>query len=222
MGNSGNLVPGSVSIESSTGSRFDMKIKYALPAAQMVFACVLVAGIQAQWNAFIHTRHGCDSPGPPPLSDVLIAINAPLAVPRAFWEALPGAFLGGGHYLPFYWSAGIMVAAVGLFWCWVALNVQAWRQHRMVLMFRWRPARFVIDTLIAVSGLLTGLLGATEMSDAARELRLGWLGNRCFLPIWVDEASAIIVPCALLCWSFVLVFFYGRDFIYCARGKTPR
>jgi hypothetical protein len=198
-----------------------MKIKYALPIAQMVFACLLVAGVQAQWNAFFHSRHGCDSPGSPPLFEVLLAINAPLVVPRVFWEALPSVFLGGGHYLPFYWSTGIMVTAVGFFWFWVALNVQAWRQRRMVLMFRWRPAQFVTDTLIVVSGLLPGLLGVTEMRDVIRELRLGWLGNLCYVPIWVDEVSAIIVPCALLCWSFVLAFFYGRDLIYCVRSKTP-
>jgi hypothetical protein len=185
-----------------------MKLKYALPLVQMFVAWILV-----RWDNALQlaAMHRCEVPGPSsPAFGVLISINAPIAFPRAIWD----------QHLPYFWSFGMLVAAVGLFWYWVVLNAHALRQRGMVLMFSWRPARLVMDTVLFASGIMIGLWGASGTSDAMRYLALDMHGRGCYGPnLWFQLAS-IIVACILLSWSFVLVFFFGRDFIHCARGTT--
>jgi len=195
-----------------------IKLQYVLPSAQMVLA----------WT-FLHWDHtipfsGCDAPGPSPPFEIFFSINAPLALLRPFWEVSPPAIWGGDRYLlsP-SWSDLIAIPAVGLLWYWVVLNHQALRQRGALRTFKWRPARFVLDGLLIVLGIVLGLMGI----DYARQLlrSLEWVmrlihGRGCYGPFWLELLSSITVGCALLGWCFVLLFGYGRDFIHCAH-RTP-
>lgn len=179
-----------------------MKSKYALAAAQMVLAGVLLLWDNALQIGQHYGSRLCDAPGPTPVHPVLLSINAPLAVPQAVWN----------RYLPSYWSMAIMIAAVGLFWYWVGMNVQAWRTRRMILMCSWRPARFFLDAVLILSGLICGLFGVGNARAIVRywpqELHMG-----CYTPLWSYTLSSSVVACVVLCWCFVLVFFYARDFV---------
>jgi hypothetical protein len=152
-------------------------------------------------------------PGPTPAFTVLISINAPLALPRSIWD----------RYLSSYkWSFAILVVAVGLFWYWIRLNAEVWRQQKQVLMFSWRPARSVIDTLLVASGIAFGLLGASGMRDAVRYAHLEMQGTGCFGPYpWFSLVPNVIIACCHLGWAFTLVFFFGRDLIASARPDSP-
>lgn len=189
------------------------RIKYALAAAQMVLAWTLIRVDNALALAEIAHTHRCDSPGPTPALEVLLRINAPLVLPRALWEALGSALWGEYPYLSYYWSVGMLIVVVGLLWYWVGLNVQAWRQRRAVLMFSWRPARFVADALFVGAGLVCGLATSPVIEFMPRTIQ----GAGCYGPMWMYWLSSIISAFALLGWSFVLVVFYGRDFIHCTR-----
>jgi len=195
---------------SNNSKTSDVKTKYALAAAQMALASALVWWDNALQIAQHYGLHLCDSPGPTPVHPVLLSINAPLVVPQAMWEALPRAIWG--TFLPYYWSVGIMIAAVGLFWYWVGMNVQAWRARRTILMCSWRPARFFFDAVLILSGVICGLFGV----GTARAVVLYWpqeLHMGCYTPLWSYTLSSSVVALALLCWCLVLVFFYGRDFV---------
>ena len=192
-----------------------IKLRYVLPMAQMALAWTFL-----YWDRTIPFA-GCDAPEPSPPFEIFFAINAPLALLRPFWKVLPPAIWGGDRYLlsPSL-SDLIAIPAVGLLWYWVALNHRALRQHGAVLMFKWRPARFVLDGLLIVLGIVLGLKGI----DYARQLvrSLGWVmplihGRGCYGPFWLELLSSVAVGGALLGWCFVFLFAYGRDFIHCAR-----
>jgi hypothetical protein len=62
-----------------------IRLKHALPLAQMALALALMVWSQ-QWTKA--TWGIQDMPGPSPGFSLLIAINAPVALPRAFWFAI--------------------------------------------------------------------------------------------------------------------------------------
>ena len=190
-----------------------MNVKYALAAAQMTLACALERWDTALWAV---AWRRCDMPGPTPAFRMLMAINAPLAVPRMAWRAV--AYTIWDVWL-YYSDMGILAAAVGLFWYWVGMNVQAWHTRRMILKFSWRPVRFLLDVLLILSGLFCGLAGFVTARDVVRY----WPGElhelTCWVPTWINTWSSGMVALALLSGSLVLVFFYGRDFVLAVRSK---
>jgi hypothetical protein len=189
-----------------------MRIKYALPIVQMILASLLMRWDNALQIAAFKARPSCDMPGPTPAFTALISINAPLALPRVIWDR---------YLLSYNWSFAILVAAVGLFWYWIGLNAEAWRHQKKVLMFSWRPARSVIDTLLVASGIVFSLLGASNMRDAVRYAHLEMQGRGCFGPNpWFSLLPNVIIACCLLGWAFTLVFFFGRDLVHSARRNS--
>ena len=199
-----------------------INIKYALPLAQVIFAWMLLQWDHSLQNPANHNR--CDMPGPSPPFEILFSINAPLLLPRPFWEGLFGSIWGYDSPVTYWWRVSTLICAVVFLWHWVALNVQAVRRRGTILNFTWRPARFLIDGLLVALGLLLGLLGAGK----ARVVQyLPWFTRwihetGCYAPIWLELLSAITAACVLLCWSFALVFFYGRDFVHCARRTMAK
>ena len=194
----------------------DMRVKvdYALPATQMALAVALL-----WWNQLLMlaSRRRCDMPGATPASSLLHSVNAPLA--HEVW----GSIL----YKLYIWDNALLandvalIAAVGLFWYWVALNIRSWRQRRTVLMFSWRPARFTLDAFLVAYGALFGLIGLFGWYEAIRFAPSTAHGIGCFGPnLWFNLLPSIATGGIYLAWSLVLISFFGRDFIHCALRKT--
>jgi hypothetical protein len=194
-----------------------IKLRYVLPSAQMVLAWMLLHQLPFS---------ECDVPEPSPQFEIFFAINAPLALLRPFWTVSPPGIWGGDRYL---WSpslgALVAIPAVGLLWYLVALNHRALRQRGVLLTFKWRPARFVLDGLLIVLGIMLGLMGILYARQFVRSL--GWVmplihGRGCYGPVWLELLSSVAVGCALLGWCFVLLLIYGRDFTHCAHRTAAR
>jgi hypothetical protein len=169
-----------------------LKMKYALPLVQTLVAVALLVWTDRWERPLMRIQ---DMPGTPPSFTLLIAINAPLAMPRML------VF----HHLPGWWHDITLVVAIGVFWYWVSLNIDSLRHGRRVFMFSWTPLRLAGDTIAVGIGVmwifvlwssrwyygLPPLLSLTE-----------WL--------W-------FVPCLCLpiLWSAVLIVLFGRDFVLC-------
>jgi hypothetical protein len=178
-----------------------------LPAAQVALAVALL-----WWSSvlFFASHRGCDMPGTSPTYRVLLAINAPLFLPRAMWEYY--------LYLSYIGTNAALIIAVGLFWYWVALNIRSWRRRRAMLMFSWRPARFFLDVFLVIYGGLLALIGMFEGFDAIQAAPSTWHGIGCFGPnFWFDLLPSFVTAGLYLAWALVLVFFFGRDFLYASR-----
>ncbi len=109
-----------------------IKLKYALPFIQMLLAVALLVWTVRWERAMMRIQ---DMPGTPPSFTLLVAINAPVALPRIVLY----------RYLPGWWDAITFIAGIGVFWYWVARNIESWRQTRRVFMFSWRPLRLAGD-----------------------------------------------------------------------------
>jgi hypothetical protein len=117
-----------------------VKLKYALPLAQMGLAAAL-ARCHHVWE--IATRYD-DMPGPSPAFRLLHSID---------WAVL---LVPGYRRMPFPWSGVTVVAVTGLLWYWVALNLSELHQGRRVVMFKRVPLRIAGDLLLIVSGVFLG------------------------------------------------------------------
>jgi hypothetical protein len=177
-----------------------MKIRYALPLVQMLLAATLL------WWDHLLSRVGdraCDMAGPTPAFSLLIAINMPVSLPRMAWY----------RHVPYPLEDFILIAAVGLFWYWVALNIPSWR--RTGFSSWWRPVQLVVDLAIVALGVVSGLYGVGKEYDGSRSFTYG-VG--CFGPnLWFRFLPLILIGCFYLAWSLVLIFFFGRDFIHALR-----
>ena len=182
-----------------------MKIKYALPVAQMMLATTLL------WWDHLLSRvadRACDMAGPTPAFSLLVAINMPVNLLRVVWY----------RHVPYPLEDFILIAAVGLFWYWIARNVASWRQRRTLFSSWWRPVQLLVDLAIVAVGLVCCLYGVGKGYDGLRSFTYG-VG--CFGPnLWFRFLPLILIGCSYLAWSFVLIFFFGRDFIHCALRKT--
>lgn len=184
-----------------------VKLKYALPLAQITLALGLLWWSQVQFEADMRIM---DMPGPAPAFTLLIAINGPAVLPRAFWA----------NYLSTLWDDLALIAAVGLLWYWIALNIDAWRKRRIVVMFSWTPLRLAGDLLLVVAGMFFGSVCVWEqlplkaaLHGVRGEALLNYLPQR--LPWFIAVTSL------LLAWSLALIYFFGRDFIHCILRKNP-
>ena len=185
-----------------------VKLKYALPLAQMVLAFALL-----WWSNTLDlaAKPNCDMPGPSPTFEILTSINAPVALARAFWYS----------HLPYLWDAGTLIVAVGLFWYWVALNIHSWRQRRTPFLFAWRPLRFAGNLLLIAVGVLWGISCVDEVRSIVHVAPV-WSGTGCFGPlVWSMWLPSIVVAGLHLAWSLVLTLFFGRDVFHCLLRKSP-
>jgi len=166
-----------------------LRLKYALPLVQTLVAVVLLVWTSRWERALMRIQ---DMPGTPPSFTLLIAINAPLAMPRMLVY----------RYLPGWWDAITLIVAIAVFWHWVALNIESWRRSRRPFLFSWTPLRLVGDTIAVGIGVMWIVV---------------LLHNRAYsLPplfSWTDWLW--FVPCISLpiLWSAVLILLFGRDLV---------
>lgn len=135
-----------------------------------------------------------DMPGTPPSFTLLMAINAPLAMPRAL------VF----RYLSDWWDAITLVIAIGMLWYWAALTIESWQQSRRVFIFSNLPLRVLGDlTAVGMGGLLVFgvLLGHSSLGFPPHS--------------WADWLLCVPSLCLLILWAAVLIFFFGRDLLVC-------
>ena len=174
-----------------------VKLRYALPASQMALAVGLLWWSNQWSRAQMRLQ---DMPGTPPAFTLCISINAPVALPRALLF----------RHVSVFRDYVLVVLAAGALWYWVALNIGSWRRNRTVLTFPWAPLRLSADLLLVGMGVLVGCWFVEE----GRSFRpLPWP-----LASWFWMAGFLI---PLLAWSLALIFFFGRDFIHCIRGRDP-
>ena len=163
-----------------------VKLKYALPLAQMGLAAAL-ARCHHVWE--IATRYD-DMPGPSPALRLLHSIDWPvLLVP-------------GYRIMPFPWSGVTVVAVTGLLWYWVALTLNEFRQRRQVLMFTRVPLRIAGDLFLIVSGVFLGLYCAVTVSQGPL-FDMPHIGSKWlwFLPTVAFQFT----------WFIALISLFGRD-----------
>ena len=172
-----------------------LKLKYALPLVQTLAALALLVWTDRWERALMRIS---DMPGTPPSFSLLIAINAPLAVPRAL------AF----RYLPGWWDDITLIVAIAAFWYWVALNIESWQLRRRILIFSWTPLRLLGD----VVGVGIGVMSALVPSHDFVLWRAYGFPRVPSLTGWLW-----FIPCTCLpiLWSVMLILLFGRDFVYC-------
>jgi hypothetical protein len=167
-----------------------LKLKYALPLAQTALAIGLL-----MWSyLWDRAQRGNDMPGPAPAFKLLVSINAPVGLLRAFLY----------RHLPDYWDDVTFILAIGLFWYWIALNILRFREGRSPVMFAWPPLRLFADLLMIASG---AFLGWFSIVNGLGFLTWWWF-VLCSAFYWV--------------WCVVLIVFFGWDFLRCASQLSHR
>ena len=171
----------------------------------MAIALGLLWWSQVQFEADMRIM---DMPGPAPAFTLLIAINGPAVLPRAFWA----------NYLSTLWDDLALIAAVGLLWYWVALNIDAWRKRRTV-------GHVLVDALAIGRRSAARCRGdvfrvCLRVGAASLESRFAWRARRSTPQLPPSEAAVVHSRDALLlAWSLALIYFFGRDFIHCILRK---
>lgn len=172
-----------------------ISLQYVLPLAQMIVAVLL------RWHDYVWFKRMAGFP--PPGWELSTAVNIPVALIRALWVQIGGLW---GR-----WDDALYVAAVGLLWYWVALNVQSWRRNRTVRHFSNRPLRITADLLLIAMGIIFGCVVAfhdLDLSGYANLRRWYWTHLRSPATwLWLS----IVVLHSL--WALSLLFFFGRDLI---------
>jgi hypothetical protein len=143
-----------------------------------------------------------DMPGPAPAFTLLLSINAPVTLVRILYRPL---------FLPDPWDDIILIVAIGLFWYYVALNINSWRERRTLLLFAWAPLRIATDLIMIALGACLGLfcILAANTSPYTPFSALAW---PWFIPTWAS----------LLLWSLGSVLVFGRDLIHYFLRKSPQ
>lgn len=181
-----------------------VKLKYTLPLSQMALAVVLLWWSQVWYKAVTRTA---DMPGPSPAFQLLIAINAPLALPRLLCI----------HYLFYPWDDVTLIAAVGLLWYWVALNIDSWQKRKAVFMSARGSLRSLGDLVLIALGAFWGFI-CVQDELTGRDLADSSLG--LFQP-WLRTPFLVAVAVCSFGWSLALICFFGRDLIQCVYPKNP-
>jgi hypothetical protein len=172
-----------------------LKLKYVLSPLQMLLAVAFLVWTD-HWERAL--RRIQDMPGPRPSFTLLIAINAPLAMPRALIF----------RYLPGRWDEITLVVAIGMFWYWVSLNIESWQRSRRVFVFSWMPSRLAVDTIAIGIGAMWVFVLAHNRTYQFPALVSSTVSSTDWM--W-------FVPCMCLpiLWSAALILLFGRDFAQC-------
>ncbi len=181
-----------------------LKLKYTLPLVQMLVAVALLVWTDRWERALMRVM---DMPGTPPSFTLLIAINAPLAIPRALVY----------RYLPGWWDQITLIVAIGVFWYWVSLNIESWGQRRRIFIFSWVPLRLVADAMaVAIGVMWVFMLWGERWYTVPQGV---WIVRGWSLSQWLW-----FVPCSLLpiLWSAALILLFGRDIVQCFLHQRAR
>jgi hypothetical protein len=133
-----------------------VRIKYALPLAQMALAVALI-WLSRRELAAAHTVGGHT-----PAFGLLILINPPVAMLRGLWF----------NYVYDPWSDHVMfVASIGVFWYLVGLGIDYWQKRKTLLLFTRKPLRVTADlALIAVGPYFIWLLRSVDVANMPWQL----------------------------------------------------
>jgi hypothetical protein len=164
-------------------------LKYGLPLVQMALALTLL-----MWSQLY-------TPGTSPPFQLLVSINAPVALLRAFWF----------RHVPHSCDGGMFIAASGMLWYWVALNICAWHERRAVCSFASKPLRLIGDSVLVGVGAFWAFV-------CAHEFLQGYWPHTPFGYLWDSLCIGLMSA-----WSLALTFFFGRDLIRCilTRSEAP-
>jgi hypothetical protein len=177
---------------------FAIRLRYALPLAQMTVAVLL------RWGDYLWFKRIAglyDMPPQPPAWQLSTAINMPIVLIRALWTRMG---VWG------WWDEGLYIAVVGLFWYWIAMNMQSWRQQRAVRTFSNPPLRVTADLLLIMLGIVFG--GVVAFHDPADPaLRYSIVAHHW---LWFVTITGLH-----LVWSLTFLFFFGRDLISVLRNN---
>jgi hypothetical protein len=167
-----------------------MRLRYVLPAVQVVIALALYYWSD-RWFAW--AMHVYDMPGPSPAFTLLVCLNPPAALLRASYF----------RHVPELWDRAIFIPSIGLLWYWVARNIESWRSRHTPFTFSRRVPRLLLDLLLLALAVYCGFWALSELGY----LNFPWSFS------WSHWLSFLL----LLLWSASLIFFFGRDFVLCAR-----
>jgi hypothetical protein len=169
-----------------------LKLKLGLPFLQVVLAL----GLLVADDVWQRANPGQCVPEASPALNWLGSIDLPVVVPVVLWFPR----------LPNPWNEITLLAAIGLFWYWVALTLVSWQERRTVCLFSFMPLR-LIYVLIPLSG------GAVLFAFCCQDLF-----NRGLRVSW-SQLAFLIAPSA---WSIVLIFVFGWDLVRCVlRLRAP-
>jgi hypothetical protein len=148
----------------------------------------------------------CDAPGPDSASTLLMAMNAPLELPRLLvaWS-LQCDFICGDSFVE---HVAIHAAAAGLLWLWVAHNLQNLRKRHSVYVFRWKPLSLITDLVLVMAGALSGT-------------RLLWTLHGMASPFascyphsfWLQWIPMRVATCFCAAWCLSLIALFARDIV---------
>lgn len=180
------------SVEMRPGTR------HILPLVQTVVAVALLWWSARWWEVQGHLQ---DTPVVAPGVRLLFALNAPLIPLRLLWSQI----------LPPLWDDASMVVTIALLWYLVAKNIASWREQRKVFIFSQLPLRLVADGILICDGafLLLYFIGGVRWL-------LMYPSRMLIYPSRMVAWLLLVLP---LCWSFVLIFFFARDFVRCLRRR---
>lgn len=180
------------------------KLKYTLPLTQMALAAVLIWVGQLFVISVMRRPHYSLCAGmQDPFFTLFLAINAPILPLRAFMR-----------YFSWWADGASMVIGSGVLWYWVMLQADSWRRNRTVFTFSWLPLRFTADTVLIATGVLVAWFARRSVFVGSRIGSIDFY-TFYFREPWQSTLLCVALLTFLLTWSFVLIFFFGRDLLSC-------
>lgn len=173
-------------------------LRYVLPVAQVGFALGLLS----------LAHHRSEMLGSHAAWKILLGVNAPLISVRfLWWDVL--AYYQADFPMGLL-ADGVSLVAVGLLWHGVTLNLEAWRQRRSVLNFKFRPLRAIVDVMLLSLGLFFGFFAVyalAHLDGIPPNSTLFWLW-------WVPDLLQAFFSGL---WGLALAIPFGRDLVLAAK-----
>jgi hypothetical protein len=135
-----------------------------------------------------------DAPSNPVAFDAILLMNAPASALRNLLY----------HMSP-RWSDPMYVAAVGILWYSVALNMDSLYARRTVPLFRWAPLRIATDLVLIALG--PSSVWALRNTDLIQVARFDW-------PWFVPSFASCLF------WAFGPPAVFGRDLVQSLRRRA--